>query len=199
MSANRSGSLRVTNPMSSTSATATMTTATPTTTIALRYVAGGMGHALPGRRRGERRRVEHRHHLADHRLLRVEAALLVAAERVLDDVDQALVAVGTRPGRPVAAGLEVLDQVVVGDQRTGHADAVAVAFVDRLADDRGGLKPARTDHRHVDGPLDLARVRQVQPLDPLAPVLHPPEAEQLAERPGQEDQLVAKRIPAAGD
>src|SRR5882724_11823048 len=107
-----------------------MTTATPTTTIALRYVADGMGHALPGRSRRERRWVEHRHHLADHRLPGVETALLVAAERVLDHVDQALVAVGTRPGRPVAAGLEVLDEVVVGDQRAGHADAVAVAVVD---------------------------------------------------------------------
>src|SRR5205823_1286594 len=76
---------------------------------------------------------------------------------------------------------------------------VAVAVADRLADQRRGLEPASADDRHTDRALDLAGVRQGQPLDSLAAILHPPPAEQLAERPGPEDDLVAERVSAAGD
>ena len=46
---------------------------------------------------------------------------------MLDDVDEALVAVGARLVRAILAGGELLDEVVVGDQRPRHADGVAVA------------------------------------------------------------------------
>src|SRR5438270_10067817 len=111
-------------------ASPTTTTSTPRTATALRYVVADMGHGL-----SERRRVVHRHHLLDHRLVAVEAALLVAAERVLDHVAQALVAVGARSRRPIQAGRELVDEIVVGDQRPGDADAVAVPLFDRLPND----------------------------------------------------------------
>ena len=57
--------------------------------------------------------------------MRVEAALLVAAERVLDLVDEALVRVRTGPLGAVDAGSPELDQVVVGDQRATDGDAGA--------------------------------------------------------------------------
>ncbi len=91
--------------------------------------------------------------------------LVVAAERVLDHVDQAPVAVGARLVGTVLPAAEDLDQVVVGDERPRGAHRVAVAALDRLADHRRRLEPAGADHRDVDRLLDGARVGQVLAFD----------------------------------
>src|SRR6266508_3414194 len=70
------------------------------------------------------RGVVDREDLADHLLSRPEAALVVAAEGVLDLVDQALVRVGARVFGLVNSPLPLLDEVVVGDQRPPDRDAV---------------------------------------------------------------------------
>ena len=55
------------------------------------------GLSRPRHRADDRRRVENRVDLADHLLAAREPALVVAAERALEDVEEALVAVGARP------------------------------------------------------------------------------------------------------
>src|SRR5262245_52978345 len=67
-------------------------------------------------RLGKRGRLEDRHDLRQHRLAGGEARFLVAAKRVLDHVDEALVAVGARLVRAVLSALEVLHQIVVRDE-----------------------------------------------------------------------------------
>src|SRR5690348_1460677 len=87
-----------------------------------RHEAGFVARILGGRlqRAGPvvRRMSVHREDLLQHRLVvPIEAAELVAAERILRRVEQALVAVGARPLRPVQSAFPLLDEVVVGDQR----------------------------------------------------------------------------------
>ena len=97
----------------------------------------------------------------------------------------------------VLAASEDLDQVVVGDQRARHADGVAVAALDRLADHRRGLESAGADHRHVHRRLDRARVRQVLALDLVrrAGGLVPPAARQQARAPWNSRKLANVRSP----
>src|SRR5215218_7597674 len=67
---------------------------------------GGRFHECP--------RLVDRVDLLDHLLAGGEAALVVAAQWVLQEVDQALVAVRTGFGRPVDSLREHVDEVVVG-------------------------------------------------------------------------------------
>src|SRR5437773_43605 len=78
----------------------------------------------------ERGRIEHRHDLPYHLFAAREPALFVAADRVLDDVHEAFVAVGAGRRRTIASGREPLHEIVVGDERPRDADAIAVAPFD---------------------------------------------------------------------
>ena len=95
-----------------------------------------------------RSRTEDAHDLLEHRLAAaasIEAALVVASERVRYRVDQAAIAERARPVRQIAAGCPDLRQVVVRDERARDGHAVAVAFDDRLADQRRVLVAAGVD------------------------------------------------------
>ena len=97
-------------------------------------------------------------------------------------------------------GLEVADEVGVGDERAGDRDAVAVAALDRARDDGGGLEAARDDHGDGDEVLDRARVGEVDPLDVALGVRPcPPPAEDLGERRRAEGEVVAEGVLAAGE
>ena len=96
---------------------------------------------------------------------RGEPRLFVAPQRVLDRVDQALVAVRARLLGARRAGGEDLHEVVVGDERPGDRHAVAQAVGERLLDDGRGLESAGAEHRDRDRLLDPVRVGQVHPLD----------------------------------
>ena len=79
----------------------------------------------------ERSRTEDAHDLLDHLLAAaasIEAALLVAAERVSYDVDEAPVAVRARLVRLIAAGCELRTRSLLAIERPRDGDAVAVAF-----------------------------------------------------------------------
>src|SRR6266508_5056237 len=106
--------------------------------------------------------------------MRGEAAFLVAAERILELVDQTLVRVGARPLRPINARLPLLHEVVVRDQRAADGDAVAVAALDCSGDDGCGLEATRADDRHRYGFLDRAAIAEVDALDAV-PARPPPE------------------------
>ena len=78
--------------------------------------------------------------LADHLLTRAVTALVVTTDRVLEHVEEALVAVRARPRRPLVARREERHEVGV-QQGPGGGDRVAVAALERRLDNRGGLKP----------------------------------------------------------
>src|SRR5262245_17796937 len=106
-------------------------------TVRLRNASGsksGSADTLPRLERRclgrVRRRVEHRHDLRRHLLACREPALLVAPERVLDLVDEALVRVDAWVRWLVVALGPQLHEVVVRDQRAADRDAVAVAALD---------------------------------------------------------------------
>src|ERR1051326_3070929 len=136
--------------------------------------------SLDGRRRDGRRSawrreggwIEPRHHLAHHRLVvAVEAREIVAAERILQHIQQALVTVGAGAWGPVVALLEQPDQVVVGDQGPRDRDRIAGALLDRLPDDGSGLEAPGAEDRDLretllpcvlpEGLPDRVSVRQV--------------------------------------
>src|ERR1700749_4565520 len=89
-----------------------------------------------------------REHFLEHRFPARVALLLVAADRMFHDMDQALVAIGAGTLRLVAAGPPLLHEIVVRDQRPGNADPVALVQGDRLADHRGRLEAAGAEDRH---------------------------------------------------
>src|SRR6266508_5535245 len=150
------------------------------------------------RNRRRRGNVIDREDLPDHLLPGAEAALVVAAERVLDEVEQALVAVRARPRRGVVPLLEEAHEVGVGDERPTERDAVAVAALDRGRDHRSGLEAAGAKDGNRDRLLDRAGRLQVDPLDPESSARPlPPPAEDRAERPGAEDDVVADRVRSA--
>src|SRR5215218_2149283 len=99
-----------------------------------------------------------RHDLLNHLFPRSESSLVVATERVLDDIYQALVAIGTWPFRLVASRRELVDEVVVRNERSGNAYRVAVPIGNGPADDRRGLEAAGADHGNLDRPLDRPRL-----------------------------------------
>src|SRR4030065_1728560 len=101
----------------------------------------------------ERRWVEDGRDLGDQRLARGKARGLVAAERVLDHVDEALVAVRAGPVGAILTSLERADEIVVGDEGPRDADGVAVAATDGAGDDGCGRKAAGADHRDRGGGL----------------------------------------------
>src|SRR4029453_12807745 len=80
--------------------------------------------------------------LRDHRLTRGEAGLVVAAERVFEEVREALVAVRAGVRRPVVALLEQAEEIRVGEERSGDRDGVARPALDRLLDHRRRLEAA---------------------------------------------------------
>ena len=97
---------------------------------------------------------------------RSEARLVVAAERMLDDVGQALVAVGARacrrgPGR--ARKISTRSLLAISGRAIDTMSQSPRSM--RRGDDRGGLEPAGADHRHVDRRLDPPRVGEVRALD----------------------------------
>src|SRR5687768_11357767 len=106
----------------------------------------------------ERRRVEDRHDFAHHLVARAEPLRLVTAERVLDGVDETLVAIGAGTPWAVFALREHLYEVVVGDQRPGDGDGIAQSAGKRLLDDRRGLKSAGAQNGNFHGLLDAMRV-----------------------------------------
>src|SRR5207247_10523692 len=119
------------------------------------------------------------------------AARLVATERVLDEVEEALVAVGARLRRAVVAALEPAHEVGVGDERPRDGDAVAGAVADRAGDHRGRLEAARAEDGDRHRSLERSCAGEVDALD--AEPLHrplPPPAEAGVEGPGLEDEVV---------
>jgi hypothetical protein len=78
----------------------------------------------------ERRRVEHRHDLGEHRLARREAGLVVAAERILEHAGQAPVAVRAGALGAVLTASEDPGQIRIGDERPRDADRITVAALD---------------------------------------------------------------------
>src|SRR5882757_6485561 len=105
----------------------------------------------------ERRRPVDGADLVDHRLIVREAAELVAPERMLRRVEQALVAMRAGPVGQVAAEPPALQQIVVRHQRTGDRHRVEISPPDMIVDQAAGLPSASADHRDVHGLLDRTR------------------------------------------
>src|SRR5262249_12165996 len=98
-----------------------------------------------------------RENLLDHRLVvAAEARGLIAPEWILDDVEQALVAVGAWPVGHVFACRITMNQVVVRDQRPCHRYRVARALADDPPNRRGTLVSARADDRDTHPALAAA-------------------------------------------
>ena len=141
------------------------------------------------------RRREHRHDLGDHLVVRAESLWLVAAERVLDRVHQALIAVRAGTRWTTFSAREHLHQVVVRNQRPGHRHDIAQPVGERLLDDRRRLKSSCAQHRDAHGLLDAMRIRQVHPFDErfVAASFFPAALEDLPGRTEAEEQEIAER------
>ena len=118
---------------------------------------------------------------------------------MLDHFDQALVAVRAGSLSLVASPRELLDEVVVRNQCARHAHGVALARINRRANDGRCLEAARADDRHIHRGLDDARVGQRQAFDLIGgdTGVQPLLAEEFASELVVEQQQVAERIGAA--
>jgi hypothetical protein len=83
--------------------------------------------------------VDFLHHLL---VIAVESPDFIAAERIFIGVHQAIVAVGTWSRRQIITCPEVLNQVIVGDERTRDGNGIAIAVGDRFANVGRLLKAA---------------------------------------------------------
>jgi hypothetical protein len=104
------------------------------------------------------RRLEHGHGFSHHPLIvAVVARQVVTGSRAIHQTEEASIAVGAGPVRNVFALREDLDQIVVGDQRSGDGHAIAISFVDDPADVGGVLKAACAENGDVEVLFDLTR------------------------------------------
>ncbi len=133
--------------------------------------------------------------------MRRETLHFVAAERVLDRVDQAFVAVGAGLHRLRRTRGKGLHQVVVRDEGPGDGDAVAQSIGQRLLDDGRGLESAGAQHRNAHRLLDPVRIGQVHPLDvpEIASGLFPSPLEERAGEAALEEQIIATGQQSARD
>src|SRR5690348_14743858 len=121
-----------------------------TRSTAVRSFDGSVILVSPIPQSRERRRAVDRADLVHHRLVAVEAALLVAAKRMLGRTQQALVAMRAWALRQVVAVTPVSQQVVVRHQRAGDRDGIEVTALEVAVDHAAGLPTAGADHRDVD-------------------------------------------------
>src|ERR1051325_726918 len=107
---------------------------------------------------------------------------------------------GARLVGPVLAGLELLDEIVVGNERSRGADAVAVAPRDGAAEDGGSLESTGAEHGDRHSLFDLSRVGQVGALNVIRgnAGLQPQIFEHRARHGPTEKQQVAQAVLAAG-
>src|SRR5438552_1000837 len=97
-------------------------------------------------------------------VIAVETGHFIAANRVLDCVNQASVAIGAGAWRQILALLEVFNQVVVGDQGTGDSHAVAVTIGNRFPDIGSLLEATSAEDGDLDGLLNLASIAEAYAL-----------------------------------
>ena len=106
-----------------------------------------------------------RQRLGDHLLARVEAALVVAAERALEHGVQALVAVRARARRLVEPLVRTCGRGRCSRSAPRDRHRVSSPALDRVADERRPLEPAGHDHRDRHRFLDSPRVVEARRLD----------------------------------
>jgi hypothetical protein len=128
----------------------------------------------------------------------VEPRELIASDRVLKCVDQALVTVCAWAVGKVLARFEDLYQVGIRDQRPRDADSVTPALADDFPDVRRRLESARYQQWNLKLRFDFARQLGVDALYDVRFVAVPEETEQRPKRTVTKEEVALEGEGATG-